>query len=319
MTLNQKLIGLLVFSTLFHFAFCQWKVRRCVRLTATGNGTDVQLSLLRDSRILPHVYRGEGPCTDIVFAGSFRIGGTCVDLDVTKYNQTRKSQCQKETGSDLEFRKCVWNSDSVSDGGIAVSIDRKDEFDEGYVTVEYFRHKSCKPHLLLDYAVVQMEKAGNKEEQKGPPPITVDETENEEKEPEMDPSSLGYCIYLRKPSKDGDMLTLGLFRDKRVLPQWYDYSGRCREIVHVDSFRISGMCSNFDVHPPQLDVKDRCEHLKAKDKREFRKCYWNSDTVFKWGRVSASNAKIGSLLLVELFDKADCKDQIDQGYILVKE
>lgn len=289
---------------------CNGQVQKCLKLLSTSNKeTDVQLILLRDSQILPQFYNGSGPCMKLLKAVSFRVGGTCVDLDVSTINVDEVQKCAQKSKDYTHFKKCVWNDKTVSAGGVIVPVTRRKDITSGNGTIACFGEKKCQKDSMMAYAMVQIESRRNNISVPAPPtdaPLP------------SDPASLSYCVYLKNPSPDGKEVTLGVYRDTRILPQWYTWRGRCREVVHADSFKVNGVCNNFDIHPWDVEARNRCNYLKAQDSVAFKKCFWNSTTVYESGVVSTRNARVGSVLEVELFDEADCDVKIDEGKILVQ-
>lgn len=315
----NNVLNLWIFlSALSLVTLCRAQLRSCLRvISEDDDATSIRLDLLRDSHILPQFYAGKGPCKDLVYARSFRIGLKCIDLDVTTgKDQKAVAECRSKTDTYLNFKKCVWNKKTVSSGGISVSLQRKRNYETDKLYFGYFKEKKCQVESRLGQIFVQIEEP---EEDVG----LIETPAPSETLPD-EPSDLSSCVYLKSPSKNGKSIILGIYRDARVLPEFYDYGkrGRCRDIVHTDSFKVDGVCVNFDVHGDQFDVRDHCKTLvllKTIGKHDFRKCYWNSQTVDRQLRINVTEAQVGGLLLVELFDKKDCTKKFDEGYILVQE
>lgn len=129
--------------------------------------------------------------------------------------------------------------------------------------------------------------------------------------------ALSSCLELKSPSSDGSKVRLKIFRDSKVLPEFYSGQGECGKILHVDSVRVNGICNGLDFHEHNVSLQERCAARHGSGSLQFKKCWWNRYTVKSGGTVNTRNAVRGRNLRVELFDHGRCQTLVASGWVVV--
>lgn len=126
------------------------------------------------------------------------------------------------------------------------------------------------------------------------------------------------CIFLMNPRKNGTKVQFHLLVRSRVLPDLYNRKGDCRRVVHADSVKLNGVCTNFDCHKDDFNLMVECKELSRQGRVKFDRCFWNKDNVTPMGIVGVKNAISGAKVWVQLFDKKNCVDRIEKGTITIR-
>lgn len=130
---------------------------------------------------------------------------------------------------------------------------------------------------------------------------------------------LSECIYMKGPRENGTKVLLFNYRDWKVLPHHYNQEGTCRRVIHTDSVKVNGVCSNLDFHPDNIERFRECvAKFPDKKSKQYRMCIWTPDVVSRGGLVDTVRAWRGSTVKVELFDHPDCVKRLIKGKIVVR-
>lgn len=122
---------------------------------------------------------------------------------------------------------------------------------------------------------------------------------------------LSECITLVRPNDYGTQVVLRLFRDEKVLPQFYRQEGHCRKLVRTRSVVVNGVCTNIELYSYEEARYKRCLDVGSQDRNyrrteAFRRCNWTKKNVRLAAIVNAHDATLSSLVLVKLYTQENC-------------
>lgn len=128
---------------------------------------------------------------------------------------------------------------------------------------------------------------------------------------------LNTCLSLSNPRNGATAVRLSIFRDQVVLPDFYNNRKPCNAVLHADSVRVGGVCTNLDFHVASKQQFDACHQSHIGQPLNYKKCVWNKSTVSRGDFVATTRSWVGASVLVELFDKPNCEVKINSGKITV--
>lgn len=226
-------------------------------------------------------------CADVMRARSIGVADNCIDADMT----------------------------SISLGHQAATISLASSphlLGPTFLYIRLYSGPGCSSSDYISRGVIDIH-SGGKQKRRVRNHSVVRMTDGEK-------GTLAECIYMKNPRANGTKVLLLNYRDWKTLPHHYKQEGTCRRVVHTDSVRVNGVCSNLDFHPDNINRYRFCV-AKFPDKKsiQYRKCIWAPWSVNRGGVVTTTGAKKGATLLVELFDDPDCVKRLVRGRITIRD
>lgn len=123
------------------------------------------------------------------------------------------------------------------------------------------------------------------------------------------------CMYL----EDGNENTVHLVThlDSVILPEFYANSGPCIPMLHADSLKVNGVCNELDFHKDDSQLNNYCKDTFSGE--QYRRCYWNTETVTPDAIVNGNSVGNGNSVTVEMFDHKGCSKSLGSGVFVVQQ